>query len=52
MPTFRTITGPIIRTAQEGAETIVWLGAAPEALRAAGRDRAAMTRPRTAPSGC
>jgi len=36
MPTFRTITGPIIRTADEGADTIVWLGAAPEALRQTG----------------
>jgi dehydrogenase/reductase SDR family member 12 len=36
MPTFRTITGLIIRTAQEGADTIVWLGAAPEALRETG----------------
>jgi dehydrogenase/reductase SDR family member 12 len=32
MPTFRTIIGPIIRTAEEGADTIVWLGAAPEPL--------------------
>jgi dehydrogenase/reductase SDR family member 12 len=32
MPAFRTITGPIIRTADEGADTIVWLGAAPEPL--------------------
>ena len=37
MPTFRTITGPIIRTADEGADTIVWLGAAPEPLRDTGR---------------
>ena len=36
MPTFRTITGPIIRTAREGADTIVWLGAAPEAMRETG----------------
>ncbi|MBV8221008.1 MAG: SDR family NAD(P)-dependent oxidoreductase [Solirubrobacterales bacterium] len=31
MPTFRRLTGPILRTADEGADTIVWLGAAPEA---------------------
>jgi NAD(P)-dependent dehydrogenase (short-subunit alcohol dehydrogenase family) len=30
MPLFRKITGPIIRSAEEGADTIVWLGAAPE----------------------
>jgi NAD(P)-dependent dehydrogenase (short-subunit alcohol dehydrogenase family) len=30
MRTFLTITAPIIRTADEGADTIVWLGAAPE----------------------
>jgi dehydrogenase/reductase SDR family member 12 len=36
MPTFRTATRPIIRTADEGADTIVWLGAAPEALRETG----------------
>ena len=41
MPAFRTITGPIIRTADEGADTIVWLGAAPEPL----RDRAVLARP-------
>ena len=36
MPAFRTITRPIIRTAEEGADTIVWLGAAPEPLRDTG----------------
>ena len=36
MPTFRTVTGPIIRTAEEGADTIVWLGASPEPLRETG----------------
>jgi hypothetical protein len=36
MPGFRTITRPILRTAEEGADTIVWLGAAPQALRATG----------------
>jgi dehydrogenase/reductase SDR family member 12 len=32
MPTFETAIRPIIRTAEEGADTIVWLGAAPEPL--------------------
>jgi NAD(P)-dependent dehydrogenase (short-subunit alcohol dehydrogenase family) len=36
MPTFRSLTGPILRTPEEGADTIVWLGAAPEALRETG----------------
>ena len=36
MPVFRRVTGPILRTPQEGADTIVWLGAAPEALRSTG----------------
>lgn len=36
MPVFRAVTRPIIRSAEEGADTIVWLGAAPEPLRQAG----------------
>ncbi len=36
MPVFRRITGPIIRTPEQGADTIVWLGAAPEALATSG----------------
>ena len=32
MPVFRAITRPIIRTPEQGADTIVWLGAAPEPL--------------------
>jgi len=36
MPAFRTATRPIMRTADEGADTIVWLGAAPEALQETG----------------
>lgn len=36
MPAFSFVTRPIIRTAHEGADTIVWLGAAPEALRSTG----------------
>jgi NAD(P)-dependent dehydrogenase (short-subunit alcohol dehydrogenase family) len=30
MPVFRKVTRPIIRTPDQGADTIVWLGAAPE----------------------
>jgi dehydrogenase/reductase SDR family member 12 len=37
MPVFRTITGPIIRTPAQGADTIVWLGAAAEPLADTGR---------------
>jgi NAD(P)-dependent dehydrogenase (short-subunit alcohol dehydrogenase family) len=37
MPVFRAITRPIIRTAEEGADTIVWLGAAPDPLTSHGR---------------
>ncbi|HYB26452.1 MAG TPA: SDR family NAD(P)-dependent oxidoreductase [Solirubrobacteraceae bacterium] len=37
MPAFRTIARPIIRTPEEGADTIVWLGAAPEPLEDTGR---------------
>ena len=36
MPNFRTLIRPILRSAEEGADTIVWLGAAPEARRATG----------------
>ncbi len=36
MPVFRRITGPIIRNPEEGADTIVWLGAAPGPLRSTG----------------
>ena len=36
MPVFRKLTRPIIRSAQEGADTIVWLGAAPEPLESTG----------------
>ena len=32
MPGFRAVTRPIIRTPEEGADTIVWLGAAPDPL--------------------
>lgn len=36
MPRFAKAAGPILRTAQQGADTIVWLGAAPEAAGATG----------------
>ena len=36
MPTFRAVTRLILRTARQGADTIVWLGAAPEALDSTG----------------
>lgn len=37
LPMFRAVTGSIIRSPEEGADTIVWLGAAPEALESTGR---------------
>ncbi|HKO28926.1 MAG TPA: SDR family NAD(P)-dependent oxidoreductase [Solirubrobacteraceae bacterium] len=36
MPVFRKMTRPIIRSPDQGADTIVWLGAAPEPLRETG----------------
>jgi len=36
LPLFRVITGPIIRDLDAGADTIVWLGAAPEARTSTG----------------
>jgi dehydrogenase/reductase SDR family member 12 len=36
LPAFRAMTRPIIRTAEEGADTIVWLGGAPEAVNSTG----------------
>jgi dehydrogenase/reductase SDR family protein 12 len=36
MPVFRALIRPIIRTPEEGADTIVWLGAAPEPLTRSG----------------
>jgi len=32
LPAFRMVTRPIIRSPEDGADTIVWLGGAPEAL--------------------
>lgn len=37
LPGFRALTGPIIRSPEAGADTIVWLAAAPEALESTGR---------------
>jgi dehydrogenase/reductase SDR family protein 12 len=37
LPGFSKLTRPIVRTAEEGADTIVWLGAAPEPLESTGR---------------
>jgi NAD(P)-dependent dehydrogenase (short-subunit alcohol dehydrogenase family) len=37
LPVFRAMTGGIIRSPEEGADTIVWLGGAPEALTSTGR---------------
>lgn len=37
MPGFLALTRPIIRTAEQGADTIVWLGAAPEPLESTGQ---------------
>ena len=37
MPLFLTLSRPIIRTPEQGADTIVWLGAAPEPLESSGQ---------------
>jgi NAD(P)-dependent dehydrogenase (short-subunit alcohol dehydrogenase family) len=37
LPGFRKLTRPIIRTPEQGADTIVWLGASPEALVSTGK---------------
>ena len=36
LPTFRKIVGPLLRTPEQGADTIVWLGAAAEPTRTSG----------------
>ena len=36
MPTFRVVTRLILRDLEAGADTIVWLGAAPEPLQTTG----------------
>ena len=37
LPGFRTLVGPLLRTPQEGADTIVWLAVAEEPGRTTGR---------------
>jgi len=37
LPTFRKVVGPFLRTPEQGADTIVWLAASPEAVRSTGR---------------
>ena len=37
MPVFRKVAGPILRSDAEGADTIVWLGAAAEPLQSTGK---------------
>jgi dehydrogenase/reductase SDR family protein 12 len=37
LPVFRAVTRPFIRTPEEGADTIVWLGSAPQAIQSAGQ---------------
>jgi dehydrogenase/reductase SDR family member 12 len=37
LPVFRAVTLPFIRTPGEGADTIVWLGSAPEAIQSTGQ---------------
>jgi dehydrogenase/reductase SDR family protein 12 len=36
LPRFHKLTGPLLRTPEEGADTIVWLGAAPEPANSSG----------------
>lgn len=36
MPLFRALTRPVIRSVQQGADTIVWLGGAPEGIETTG----------------
>lgn len=37
LPTFHRLTGPFLRTPEQGADTIVWLGTDPEAVASNGR---------------
>lgn len=37
LPRFHRVLRPVLRTPQQGADTVVWLGAAPEPLRTPGR---------------
>lgn len=36
LPTFRKVVGPLLRTPEQGSDTIVWLGSAAEPARASG----------------
>jgi NAD(P)-dependent dehydrogenase (short-subunit alcohol dehydrogenase family) len=36
MPVFRAATRPVVRTPEQGADTVVWLGGAPEAVQTTG----------------
>jgi NAD(P)-dependent dehydrogenase (short-subunit alcohol dehydrogenase family) len=36
LPVFRMLTGPFIRSPEEGADTIVWLGSTPAAIQSTG----------------
>lgn len=55
LPTFHRVTGPFLRTAEQGADTIVWLGSSPEAVTVNGkfwldrRPRSIQRLPGTAP---
>lgn len=37
LPTFKALTGPLLRTPEQGADTLVWLAAAEEPLRTTGQ---------------
>lgn len=47
MPVFRALTRPIIRTPDQGADTIVWLGGAPQGVQSTGRWHDRQQRPTT-----
>ena len=54
LPGFRTLLGPILRSPEEGADTIVWLAAAEEPGRVTGKfwlDRAPRSTTKLVPSG-
>ena len=54
LPGFRTVLGPILRSPEEGADTIVWLAAAEEPGRVTGKfwlDRAPRSTTKLVPSG-
>jgi NAD(P)-dependent dehydrogenase (short-subunit alcohol dehydrogenase family) len=37
MPRFHRLLGPLLRTPEQGADTLVWLAASPEAARSTGK---------------